>query len=212
MIQKFTTFLFLSLFTTSAYAQIQPLPDFVQLPGAPATGSAEDQSDYAQNLSLQNSRTPDDCARAATEVKITLASFFGSPFGPLSDQEVSRYNQLFESLYLEANGYISITKQQWQRPRPYIAHPDLKPCIKLESSFSYPSGHSALAEFYARALIVLFPDRADVLKARAKQIALDRNIGGVHYPSDIRDGNLLGDQIFDHEDQTGDLTRKILSF
>ncbi len=212
MIQKLTALLFLSLLTTSAHAQVQSLPDFVQLPGPPATGSAEDQADYAQNLALQISRTPDDCARASTEVKITLASFFGAPYGPLSDQEVSRYNQLFENLYLEANGYIGIAKQQWQRPRPYVAHPDLKPCIKLESSSSYPSGHSALAEFYARVLIVLFPDRSEVMKARAKQIALDRNIGGVHYPSDIRDGNLLGDQIFDHEDLNGDLTRKILSY
>lgn len=80
----------------------------------------------------------------------------------------------------------------------------------MESSFSYPSGHSALAEFYARILSIALPDRAADFKARALQIAQDRMIGGVHYPTDVRDGVLLGDQIFDDENQNGALVTSIL--
>ena len=200
------------LFLTFSSAHAQSLPSFIQLPGAPALGSQEDQSDYEQTLAYQNSRTADDCARAATEVKITLSSFFGAPYGPLSSQEVSHYSKMFEDLYTELSGYIGSTKKQWSRPRPFVTHTDIKPCIKLDSSFSYPSGHSATSEFYARVLSVVLPDRADALKARAKQIALDRNIGGVHYPSDVRDGSLLGDQIFDYEVQSEGLMDKIQSY
>lgn len=62
---------------------------------------------------------------------------------------------------------------------------------------AYPSGHStqahALAFFYAR----LFPQLTDDLMAAAADIAWNREIAGLHYPSDSLAGKLLASQLVD---------------
>jgi len=106
-----------------------------------------------------------------------------------------------KSYRLRHKNYIGDAKKHWSRLRPYLTHPDLTPCIKKESSFSYPSGHSALSHYYMHILEVLLPNKKAAIDARADQIAYDRLVGGVHYPSDIRDGKLLGDEIYDYVSQ-----------
>jgi len=199
-------FVTLSALQTFAQSPFQPL---YNLPGAPVEGSADDVGDYQQLLAIQNTRTTADCMRAASEVKISLASFYGAPYGNLTAAEVKNWTGFIQSVNLKADATIALAKNQWKRPRPYVTHKDLKPCISRESSTSYPSGHSALAEFYARILEVAFPPRAADFATRALEIAHDRNVGGVHYPIDTRDGRLLGDQIFDDQNQNGDLENRI---
>ena len=198
-----------SFSSAEAFNRTSDLTAPFRLPGAPVAGSVTDVSDYQQVLEFQNTRTPEDCARATSEVKISLASFYGAPYGPLTDAEVSHWDLFFVSLAVEAGPTIGLAKNQWQRPRPFVTHSDIHPCVHMDTSFSYPSGHATLAEFYAKALEIAFPERAPQLKARALQIALDRSIGGVHYPSDIHDGNLLGDQIYDWENKDGALENRI---
>ena len=200
-----------SLVSTPSFAG-KFLGSTFNLPGAPVTGSAEDLSDYQTLLGYQNTRLPDDCKRASSEVSISLATFFGAPYGTLTAQEVSDWTPFINSLNSNAYATISTAKNEWQRERPYLAHSDIHPCITLESSTSYPSGHSALAELYARVLEIAFPTRTADFKARALQIALDRSLGGVHYPTDIRDGNLLGDQIYDSQNVNGELDREIQNY
>lgn len=200
---------FFILFTCPSFAQSN-LGSLFNLPGAPVAGSAEDIADYQAVLNAQNSRTATDCARATLEVKINLDHFFGAPYGNLTADEVSHWTSFISTESIAAGNTIAAAKSKWSRPRPFVSHTDIQPCIKMESSFSYPSGHSALAEFYARILSIALPDRAADFKARALQIAQDRMIGGVHYPTDVRDGVLLGDQIFDDENQNGALVTSIL--
>jgi len=79
--------------TSYAFAQSpSPAPFVYQLPGAPTPGSPERQSDYQALLTLQQTRTAQDCTRAASEVTITLATFCGPPYGPLTTAEVKQYN------------------------------------------------------------------------------------------------------------------------
>jgi acid phosphatase (class A) len=63
--------------------------------------------------------------------------------------------------------------------------------------YTYPSGHSSGSEVQALILGVLFPDRAEELLKRARQVADGRVIAGVHYASDTEAGENLGDLIFD---------------
>jgi acid phosphatase (class A) len=202
-------FIFLVLLTLSACAShgitpptpsatVTQEPFAYHLAGAPIAGSPEDQKDYETLLSLQKTRTTEECARGVSEVKISLGSLYGPPYGPLSAKEVASLTQLFQVLSKGAWPMIGQAKDHWKRPRPFITHTDLKPCAKLEPSSSYPSGHSAISHFYMHILIDMFPDRKDAIEKRAEQIAYDRNIVGVHYPSDIRDGKILGDQIYEY--------------
>jgi acid phosphatase (class A) len=47
----------------------------------------------------------------------------------------------------------------------------------------------------ATVLSLILPTKKEKLMARADQIALDRVIGGVHHPSDIREGKHLADLV-----------------
>jgi membrane-associated phospholipid phosphatase len=62
---------------------------------------------------------------------------------------------------------------------------------------AYPSGHSAqahaMAYFYAR----LFPPLTDQLLNAAADIARNREVAGLHYPSDSQAGQLLAGQVVD---------------
>ena len=207
-----TTFLALGFLILSvpAFAQ-STLPSFIILPGAPVTGSAEDISDYQTVLAYQNSRTANDCTRANSEVKISLDHFFGAPYGTLTPAEVTRWSDFVNNFSNSASGAIGLAKKNWNRPRPSMSHSDIQPCVPRETSASYPSGHATIAEMFARVLEVAYPNRAADFKNRALEIAQDRMIGGVHYPSDIRDGIVLGDEIFDNQNQNGAFVDQILA-
>ena len=168
------------------------------LDGPPKLGSPEDENDYETLSRLQRSRKDEDCVRARTEVRMSLGTFYGKPYGPLTEVEVAELTHLFEILSKEAWPLINHEKKAFQRPRPYVIHDDLSPCVKTEPTSSYPSAHAAVSRFYMNILMTLFPDRKDALEKRAEQIAFDRNLVGVHYPTDVRDGKRLGEEIYQY--------------
>ena len=166
------------------------------IPGAPAPDSVEDVNDWKELVRLQVNRTENECVRAASEYEINLMNFFGPRYGPLKKSEVETLTSFFDDLRQQSFVYTAMVKKHWQRVRPYDAHADLNPCIGKEKSFSYPSGHTTIGRLYYHVLSEIFPKRTKKFLARSDQIALDRNIAGVHYPSDTRDGKVLGDKIY----------------
>jgi len=62
---------------------------------------------------------------------------------------------------------------------------------------SYPSGHSVRAMMWARILAMIAPDQEQALLQRARLVAYDRVLGGVHYPTDVAAGMSLGNRIAD---------------
>jgi membrane-associated phospholipid phosphatase len=83
-------------------------------------------------------------------------------------------------------------KQVVRRPRPDLG-PDLPPLTSTISGLSYPSAHAATSFAAAGALARVLP--APPLYAAAGAMALTRPYLGVHYPSDVVAGALLGTAI-----------------
>lgn len=163
-----------------------------QIPDFPKKGSAAQSIDEFALRKIQKSRTAKECERAHSEVIITLQSYFGKPYGHLDEKQTEILTPLFDQVRADAGFYIGQIKRNYNRLRPYEYMKDLTPCVPLEKSFSYPSGHSTLAMLYALVLADVFPDKADQFKARADVIAQDRVLGGVHHPSDITAGKKFG--------------------
>ncbi len=86
-----------------------------------------------------------------------------------------------------------IIKNLVRRPRPFMTFTDLKILISRPSQFSFPSGHSsssfAAAAVFYRYLPKKFGVPALVL---ACFIAFSRLYVGVHYPTDVLAGALVG--------------------
>jgi PAP2 superfamily len=78
---------------------------------------------------------------------------------------------------------------------------------------AYPSGHATMAYAWAYFLAYFVPQRKDLLLSAATEVALNREIAGVHYASDSEAGRLLGAQIADGIFNGGELNaseRKVL--
>ena len=79
------------------------------------------------------------------------------------------------------------------RPRPFLSHGDLKPCLPREYSKSYPSGHSAWYVTTSLLLADLLPDRRERLLKVGRQGMAARVTCGMHYPSDVEAGQRLAE-------------------
>jgi undecaprenyl-diphosphatase len=78
------------------------------------------------------------------------------------------------------------------RPRPYLQDPTQHPIVRPLLDYSLPSGHAATSFAAATVLARFRPDLAVPLYVLAAAIAWSRVYVGVHYPSDVLVGALLG--------------------
>jgi hypothetical protein len=87
-------------------------------------------------------------------------------------------------------------KARFNRARPVQYDPAIDPAIETPGHPSYPSGHSTQAHLAALALAAVVPEARDELTRLAREIAENREVAGVHYPSDSAAGESLARQLF----------------
>jgi hypothetical protein len=123
--------------------------------------------------------TVDSTEYRATNLLLNIASIVG----------------VFTALYFK-NG-----KGYEPRPRPSQVCPALSPPVPVPGHPSYPSGHSTEAHLIELVLNEVFAGNAQaatmriVMAALADRIARNREIAGLHYPSDSRAGKQLANAI-----------------
>ena len=164
-------------------------------PPPPAAGSAQDNADLAAVLQWQKDRTDAQCAEAKAQADESFTSFFGgvSPFPLPLAPEVDAFFKRAASDADNADRYI---KNIYKRDRPFLRSAELNPCLGRAQGFSYPSGHAAISRVFGLILSDLLPRQGAIFMRAADQVALNRVIGGVHYPSDIQAGKDLGGMIY----------------
>ncbi|RIW28002.1 PAP2 family protein [Bacillus salacetis] len=86
----------------------------------------------------------------------------------------------------------AIIKRVVKRVRPYMSLPDVKLYGYAFQDHSFPSGHTTAIFSITVPFIIHYPLLIWILLPASLLVALSRVVLGVHYPSDVLAGGILG--------------------
>jgi acid phosphatase (class A) len=168
------------------------------IPPPPEAGSAADKRDFAILKKFQETRTDKECEAAERQSSTTTRNFFGPKTGVLTKEELGEVKEFGDEVINFVAKKTKPFKNEWHRPRPYDEDSEIEPCItKPGGATSYPSGHAAAGVVLGDVLGVVFPEKKKALHEQGLNIGRNRVLGGVHHPTDVDAGRMLGEQIRD---------------
>ena len=83
-------------------------------------------------------------------------------------------------------------KKSTLRPRPFTVHKEIAQGVAILDQYSFPSGHTLHAVTFAVVASIYFPWLSWPVGGFAALVALSRLVLGVHYPTDVIAGAILG--------------------
>lgn len=88
-----------------------------------------------------------------------------------------------------------VIKGTLNRERPFAANGAVKALLPPLDRYSFPSGHTLHAAAFAVMLAEYYPDLLWLVLPFALSVAVSRVVLGLHYPTDVAAGALLGSAI-----------------
>lgn len=100
-------------------------------------------------------------------------------------------------LHMAAVGLCGTLLYKWLkaktlRPRPYQVRQEINMAALPLDKFSFPSGHTLHAVLFSVIALNYYPQLSVILLPFTLMIALSRVVLGLHYPSDVAAGALIG--------------------
>jgi len=132
-------------------------------------------------------------SNTTTEVSIGIPVIMGAVALIEKDDDMLK-SALYIGVSVGAGGVLTqVLKYSINRPRPYATYKDLTP-YAFETSLSFPSGHTSLAFSTATALCLKYPKWYIIAPSMlwACSVGYSRMNLGVHYPSDVLAGAIVG--------------------
>lgn len=114
--------------------------------------------------------------------------------GLIQKDSLMKQKALFIGESFLASALITtVLKDVIRRERPYVKHPEIQP-LSSEGSYSMPSGHTSTAFATATSLSMAYPKWYVVVPSLvwASSVGYSRMHLGVHYPSDVFIGAIVG--------------------
>ncbi len=174
--------------------------DFV-LPMPPANSSERTKAELEYLMTLIPERKNHE---KEIEAEVIVSHFRWGKFTYAQLTTDKRY-QHTSKLIVEAYSDLGVVcfwfKDKFNRVRPSLlaerSGVKLGTVVAIPGHPAYPSGHATGAYTIAYLLQELDPENAEVYRKDAERMAKNREIGGLHYPSDTEAGRLLARQIVD---------------
>ncbi|OIR17672.1 undecaprenyl-diphosphatase BcrC [mine drainage metagenome] len=100
-------------------------------------------------------------------------------------------------LHMSLAGLVGTLLYKWLkgktlRPRPYEVHQDIWLTGTPLDKFSFPSGHTLHAVVFSVVAITYYPELSIIVIPFTAMVGLSRVVLGLHYPSDVLAGALIG--------------------
>lgn len=172
------------------------------VPPPPANSSTETRADLDELLKLQQERT-----RAQVKMITKHLDYDGvcaAILDSVTHRKLTRAPKtkaLLKHVEMDASLAVFHAKKRFNRPRPHQLEPQLRPAIPVPDHPAYPSTHALQGYVVARTLSLLFPNNTEELLAAGVKIGREREIAGIHYPSDAKASRALGEELFDRLQQ-----------
>jgi len=168
----------------------------VLLTPPPAADSLVTRAELDVVLQVQDLRTPALAQRAQEIENETLFSFASDVVGSwFTADKLPQTAALFAAVREDFIPVNRASKALWPRKRPPYVDARVKPCVDYSDSGSYPSGHGIQSALWAVLLTELFPEHAAGFQTRARETRRMKLFTGVHYPSDLEAGRILGEAL-----------------
>ncbi len=177
--------------------------EVITLPDPPTNSSYETNNELLELHALVAERSPEKINEIMNEVNAT-----STLFGPFSYQYIinslthSYTKELLERSLINLQPIIITFKKKFDRVRPSYLDPSLTTVIPVPNHPSYPSGHATQWYFLAKIMSDVDPKHSKEYMDSAYSIARNREIAGLHYPSDSEAGRLLGEQSYKYLSET----------
>ena len=169
----------------------------IALPKPPANSSPRTAAEIAYLKKLATKR-PSKKSAIEAEVLVTNFRYGTHTYSSLTtDPKYSATAKVILAAYHDLAIATFVMKQKFNRVRPSILDQDLRHAIQIPTHPAYPSGHATGAYVFAYLLQELDPKSAQTYLTSAQQITENREIAGLHYPSDSEAGRLLARQLTD---------------
>lgn len=123
-----------------------------------------------------------------------MATLFAGVYLTLTQNFTQSFFSVYTCLLTSSVGYTiyKFLKSHTVRPRPYQVHQVIRLGERPLDVFSFPSGHTLQAVIFSMTLCHFVPALAWVLVPFTLLVAVSRMILGLHYPTDVVMGALLG--------------------
>jgi len=146
-------------------------------------------ADLAAVLSAQQAQNPAREESAVQDARQTLTRFLEGMGATVDKDELKKARQLFKDATEALEAALAPVKERFDRPRPFRASEEVKPCpVRLPRSSSFPSTHAATGTLFAALLAHVAPERKAALEERGLDYGWSRVVCGFHYPSDVEAG------------------------
>lgn len=160
---------------------------------------------FSQNLDiriLRSLNSPDNLpsdnffkfmSNSANFVIIGLPLSMGTAGLIKHDKKLLRNAEVIAVTAILNSGITSALKYSVNRTRPFITYPDIRQKSKV-GSLSFPSGHTSSAFASATSISLIYPKWYVIIPSFtwAGTVGFSRMDLGVHYPSDVLAGALVG--------------------
>ena len=98
----------------------------------------------------------------------------------------------FASALIARFGVVELIRLFYNRPRPFEALEGVTKLIPHSVGFAFPSGHATFAFALAAAVAYYYPKTSILFFLAALAISVSRVAAGLHWPSDIMGGVIVG--------------------